>query len=62
MPMTAQCKIAWESPRFWEKENNTHGGISFLDQDVDLVWYPSDKMFPPLEFYYSAMWRAAHCR
>jgi monoamine oxidase len=47
MPMTAQYKIAWESPRFWEKDDNIYGGISFLDQDVDLVWYPTDKMFSP---------------
>jgi monoamine oxidase len=47
MPMTAQYKIAWESPRFWEKENNIYGGISFLDNTVDLVWYPTDKMFSP---------------
>ena len=45
MPMTAQYKIAWESPRFWEKENNIYGGISFLKDTVDLVWYPTDKMF-----------------
>ncbi len=47
MPMTALYKIAWESPRFWEKENNIYGGISFLDNVVDLVWYPTDKMFSP---------------
>jgi monoamine oxidase len=47
MPMTAQYKIAWESPRFWEKENNIYGGISFLDDTVDLVWYPTDKLFSP---------------
>ncbi|MFL6305253.1 MAG: flavin monoamine oxidase family protein [Candidatus Sulfotelmatobacter sp.] len=47
MPMTAQYKIAWESPRFWEKESNIYGGISFLDDTVDLVWYPTDKMFSP---------------
>lgn len=45
LPMTAQYKIAWESPRFWEKENNIYGGISFLDDAVDLVWYPTDKLF-----------------
>lgn len=45
MPMTAQYKVAWESPRFWEKENNIYGGISFLKDTVDLVWYPTDKMF-----------------
>jgi monoamine oxidase len=47
MPMTAQYKIAWESPRFWEKENNIYGGISFLSDTVDLIWYPTDKMFSP---------------
>jgi len=47
MPLAAQYKIAWESPRFWEKENNIYGGISFLDDTVDLVWYPTDKLFSP---------------
>lgn len=45
MPMAALYKMAWESPRFWEKESNIYGGISFLNQPVDLVWYPSDRMF-----------------
>jgi monoamine oxidase len=45
MPMTALYKIAWESPRFWETERNIYGGISFLKGPVDLVWYPTDKMF-----------------
>jgi monoamine oxidase len=47
MPMTALYKIAWESPRFWETENNIYGGISFLNDPVDLVWYPTDKLFSP---------------
>ena len=47
MPMTAVYKIAWESPRFWEKENHIYGGISFLKSTVDLVWYPSAKLFSP---------------
>jgi monoamine oxidase len=38
-------KIAWESRRFWEQECNIYGGLSFLRQPVDTVWYPSDKMF-----------------
>ena len=44
-PMTNQYKIAWQSPRFWERENHIYGGISFLNQTVDLVWYPSDRLF-----------------
>jgi monoamine oxidase len=38
-------KIAWESRRFWEQENNIYGGISFLQQPVDTVWYPSASLF-----------------
>jgi len=47
MPMTALYKIAWEAPRFWEKENRIYGGISFLTHPVDIVWYPTDKLFSP---------------
>ena len=38
-------KIAWESRRFWEQEGNIYGGISFLRQTVDTVWYPSASLF-----------------
>ncbi|MBZ5659144.1 MAG: FAD-dependent oxidoreductase [Acidobacteriia bacterium] len=44
-PYDAAYKIAWESPRFWEKEDSIFGGISFLDRPVDLVWYPSGRLF-----------------
>ena len=33
-------KIAFESPRFWEKEQ-IYGGISFVGGPTSLVWYPS---------------------
>jgi monoamine oxidase len=46
MDMTTSYKIAWEAPRFWEKEAHIYGGISFPNgQPVDLVWYPSDRLF-----------------
>lgn len=38
-------KIAWQAPRFWEKEANIFGGISYLQQTVDVVWYPSAEIF-----------------
>ena len=38
-------KIAWEAPRFWERESNIYGGISYLQQPIDLVWYPSARLF-----------------
>jgi len=34
-----------QSPRFWEREYNIYGGISFLNQTVGLVWYPSGRLF-----------------
>jgi monoamine oxidase len=40
-------KIAWESRRFWEQECNIYGGLSFLRQTVDTIWYPSAAMFSP---------------
>ncbi|HEX7157442.1 MAG TPA: FAD-dependent oxidoreductase [Edaphobacter sp.] len=46
MSMAALFKIGWESPRFWEKDDHIYGGISFLKDDtIDLVWYPTDKLF-----------------
>lgn len=38
-------KIAWEAPRFWEKEYGIYGGLSYLQQTVNVVWYPSARMF-----------------
>jgi monoamine oxidase len=45
MKVASLYKIGWESPRFWEKKYNIYGGISFTKQPVDLVWYPSAKLF-----------------
>ncbi len=33
-------KVAFEAPRFWEKEQ-IYGGISFVGGPTSLVWYPS---------------------
>jgi monoamine oxidase len=39
-------KVAWEAKRFWESESNLYGGISFLNTGpINLVWYPSAKLF-----------------
>jgi monoamine oxidase len=34
-------KIAFESPRFWEKEDQIYGGITFVGGPTGLIWYPS---------------------
>jgi monoamine oxidase len=38
-------KIAWQSRRFWEIDDNVYGGISWVKAPTALVWYPSDRLF-----------------
>jgi len=38
-------KVAWESRRFWEKDYNLYGGLSFLAQGCTPIWYPSASLF-----------------
>jgi monoamine oxidase len=40
-------KVAWESRRFWEQDYNIYGGLSYLQQTVGVVWYPSAQLFSP---------------
>jgi monoamine oxidase len=37
-------KIAWESKRFWETDYNIYGGLSFMAQGPNPVWYPSHNL------------------
>lgn len=39
--MANPTKIAFQSPRFWEKEEQIYGGISWTDPDIQQIWYPS---------------------
>ncbi len=34
-------KIAFQSDRFWEREDEIYGGISWTDPDILQMWYPS---------------------
>jgi monoamine oxidase len=34
-------KVAYQSPRFWEHEDQIYGGLSFTDRDTFMTWYPS---------------------
>ena len=34
-------RVAFQSPRFWEQDHNIYGGITWTDQDITQVWYPS---------------------
>ena len=38
-------KIAWQSRRFWEIDDQIYGGISWVKGQTALVWYPSDRLF-----------------
>lgn len=35
-------KIAWQAPRFWERNQHIYGGLSRLELDAQLLWYPSN--------------------
>lgn len=45
--LASAVKIAWESNRFWERDYNIYGGLSFLEEGVSPVWYPSSRMMHP---------------
>jgi monoamine oxidase len=34
-------KVAFQSPRFWETDNEIYGGLSLTDRDTFITWYPS---------------------
>ena len=34
-------KIAFQSPRFWETNDQIYGGLSFTQRDTFITWYPS---------------------
>jgi monoamine oxidase len=38
------CKIAFQSQRFWEQDHSIYGGISWTNQDITQVWYPSNAL------------------
>ena len=45
--MGGAVKIAWESRRFWEQDYNIYGGLSFLEQGLSPIWYPSARIMHP---------------
>lgn len=38
---SSAVRVAFQAPRFWEREHNIYGGISWSDQDITQIWYPS---------------------
>ena len=38
-------KIAWESRRFWEQDDNIYGGLEFVNVGCSPIWFPSWGLF-----------------
>ena len=38
---SAPVRVAFQAPRFWEREHNIYGGITWSDQDITQIWYPN---------------------
>ena len=38
-------KIAWESRRFWEMDENIYGGLEFVNTGCSPIWFPSAGLF-----------------
>ena len=38
-------KVAWESRRFWEQDDNIYGGLEFCGDTCGTVWLPSANLF-----------------
>ena len=41
---SSASKIAFQSRRFWEQKYNIYGGISWTDQPMRQMWYPSNDL------------------
>ena len=37
----AAGKVGWQAERFWERDANIYGGISWTTDVIDQIWYPS---------------------
>ncbi len=38
---SSAVRVAFQSERFWEREHNIYGGITWTDQDITQIWYPN---------------------
>jgi monoamine oxidase len=40
------CKVGWQADaRFWERQGQIYGGISYIDHNITQMWYPSYAYF-----------------
>ena len=48
LPPRPAGKVGWQAPRFWEIEDNIYGGISWTNEIIDQIWYPSSGYLSPI--------------
>ena len=41
---SSAAKLAFQSRRFWEQDHSIFGGISWTNQDITQIWYPSNAL------------------
>jgi monoamine oxidase len=46
-PVTHSGKVGWQAERFWERDANIYGGISWTTDIIDQIWYPSSGYLSP---------------
>ncbi|MCJ1681004.1 FAD-dependent oxidoreductase [Streptomyces sp. APSN-46.1] len=48
-PFAPSCKVGWQAnQRFWESERyQIYGGISWVDHEINQIWYPSNDYLAP---------------
>jgi len=46
-PYGDAVKVAFQSERFWQHEDQIYGGLSFTDRETTVVWYPSGAYHAP---------------
>jgi monoamine oxidase len=44
---TKAAKVAFQSRRFWEEDDEIYGGISWTDREITQIWYPSSGFHKP---------------
>jgi len=44
---SSALRVAFQSPRFWEREHNIFGGITWTDQPITQIWYPNHGFLEP---------------
>jgi monoamine oxidase len=47
LPAIVAGKVGWQAERFWETNDNIYGGISWTDESIDQIWYPSSGYLSP---------------